>query len=65
MNKFDIEIVYKEGKEISADFVSRNVVNAISFERDELKEEQEIDPFIKSLKAYLLHKELPKDPQCE
>ena len=25
----------------------------------------EDDPFIKALKAYLLHKELQKDPQCE
>ena len=65
MNEFDFEIVYKEGKEIPADFLSRNVVNAISFEGKELKEEQDNDPFIKALKAYLLHKELPKDPQCE
>ena len=31
----------------------------------ELKEEQENDPFIKALKAYLQHKELSKDHQCE
>ena len=65
MNEFDFEIVYKEGKEIPADFLSRNVVNAISYEGRELKEEKDNDPFIKALKAYLLHKELPKDPQCE
>ena len=65
MSKFDFEIVCKERQEIPADFVSRKVVNAISFEGEWLKEEQENIPFIKALKAYLPHKELPKDPQYE
>ena len=56
MNEFDFEIAYKEGQEIPADFLIRNVVNAISFEGRELKEEQENDPSIKALKAYLLLK---------
>ena len=65
MNEFNFDIVYKEGSAIPADFLSRNVVNAIAFEGLELKQEQENDPFIKALKAYLLHKELPSDPTCE
>ena len=40
MSEIDFEIVYKEGEEIPADFLSRNVVNAISFEGQQLKEKQ-------------------------
>ena len=49
MSEIDFEIAYKEGKEIPADFLSRNVVNAISFEGQQLKEKQENAPFIKAL----------------
>ena len=65
MNEFDFQIIYKEGSVIPADFLSRNVVNSIQFEGLELKQEQENDPFIKALKAYLMHNELPNDPACE
>ena len=67
ISEFDFEIFYKdgkkEGKEIPADFLSRNVVNSISFKGHQLKEVQENDPFIKAFKANLLKKELPNDPQ--
>ena len=65
MNEFDFEIVYKKGSEMPADFLSRNVVDAISWDSGELQAEQQTDPLIRSLKDYLLNRQLPKDPQCE
>jgi hypothetical protein len=65
MNELDFEIIYKEGKRIPANFLSRNVVTSITFEGLALITEQNQDPFIKALKSYLLHKELPNEPQCE
>jgi hypothetical protein len=65
MNTFDFEIVYKKGSEMPADFLSRHAVDAISWENNSLAEEQDRDPLIKALKAYLLNRELPKDTKCE
>ena len=62
MKEFDFEMVHKERKEIPADLLSRNVANAIFNQSARAKKEQENDPIIKALKAYLLKKELPKDP---
>jgi hypothetical protein len=46
-NEFKFEIIYKEGKEILADFFSRNVVTSNAFEGLKLITEQNQDPFIK------------------
>ena len=61
MNSFDFEIVYKKGSEMPADFLSRNVIDAISWDNLELQTAQDNDPLIKNLKNYLLNRELPSD----
>ncbi len=65
MNTFDFEIVYKKGSEMPADYLSRNLVNAISWEASELLQAQAADPLIKALKNFLLNKELPHDAKCQ
>ena len=65
MNTFDFEIVYKKGSEMPADYLSRNLVSAISWEASELLQAQAADPLIKALKNFLLNKELPHDAKCQ
>jgi hypothetical protein len=65
MNTFDFEIMYKKGSEMPADYLSRNLVSAISWDSAELLQAQTADPLIKALKNFLLNKELPHDPKCQ
>jgi len=65
MNTFDFEIVYKKGSEMPADYLSRNLVSAISWEANELLQAQAADPLIRALKNFLLNKELPHDAKCQ
>ena len=65
MNRFDFEIFYKKGSEMPADYLSRNVVAAVSWETEELAKAQDQDNLIKALKAFLLNNELPADDQCQ
>jgi hypothetical protein len=58
MNAYDFDIIYKKGSEMLADYLSRNIVNAISWDSTELAQAQDTDPLLKSLKNFLLHKEL-------
>jgi hypothetical protein len=65
MNTFDFEIIYKKGSEMPADYLSRNLISAISWNSEELLQAQAADPLIKALKSFLLNKELPHDPKCQ
>lgn len=65
MNTFDFEIIYKKGSEMPADFLSRNVIDAISWDNLQLQQEQNKDPLISALKKYLLNRELPADQKCQ
>ncbi len=65
MNTFDFEIIYKKGSEMPADYLSCNLVSAISWNSDELLQAQAADPLIKALKNFLLNKELPHDLKCQ
>ena len=47
-----------------ADYLSRNVVNAVSWDSDELAKAQDNDSMLKAMKRYLLHRELPADRKC-
>ena len=47
------------------DYLSRNLVSAISWDSAELLQAQTADPLIKALKNFLLNKELPHDPKCQ
>jgi hypothetical protein len=40
MNTFDFEIMYKKGSEMPADYLSRNLVSAISWDSAELLQAQ-------------------------
>jgi hypothetical protein len=48
-----------------ADYLSRNLVSAISWDSDDLLQAQTADLLIKALKNFLLNKELPHDPKCQ
>ncbi len=65
MNSFNFEIVYKKGSEMPADFLSRNVIDSISWNNQQMQQEQNKDTITKALKAYLLNRELPDDPKCQ
>jgi len=65
MGRYNFEIIYKKGSEMPADYLSRNVVNAISWDNDELAKAQEGDPCIRALRDFLLNKQLPRDETCQ
>ncbi len=65
MNTFDFEIIYKKGSEMPANYLSRNLISAISWNSEELLQAQTGDLLIKALKSFLLNKELPHDPKCQ
>ncbi len=48
-----------------ADYLSRNLVNAISWDSSTLQQAQNADPLLKALKSFLLNKELPHDAKCQ
>jgi hypothetical protein len=55
----------KKGSEMPADYLSRNLVNAISWDSSTLQQAQNADPLLKALKSFLLNKELPHDAKCQ
>jgi hypothetical protein len=65
MNTYDFDIIYKKGSEMPADYLSRNLVNAISWDSSTLQQAQNADPLLKALKMFLLNKELPHDAKCQ
>ena len=42
-----------------ADYLSRNLISAISWNSEELLQAQMADPLVKALKNFLLNQELP------
>ena len=65
MNSFDFKIIYKKGSKMPADFLSRNVIDTISWDILQLQTAQDNDPLIKNLKNYSLNRELPTDHKCQ
>ncbi len=65
MNMFDFEIIYKKGSEMPADYLSRDLINAISWDSNKLLQAQAADPLIKAPESFLLNKELLHDPKCQ
>jgi hypothetical protein len=49
MNTFDFEIIYKKGSKMPADYLSRNLISAISWNSEELLQAQAANPLIKAL----------------
>ncbi len=48
MNSYDFEIIYKKGSKMPADFLSRNVIDSISWNNQQMQQEQTKDPIIKA-----------------
>jgi hypothetical protein len=65
MNTYDFDIVYKKGSKMLADYLSQNLVTAISWDASTLQQAQDADPLVKALKKFLLNKELPHDAKCQ
>ncbi len=65
MNTFDFDIIYKNRSKMPADYLSRNIVNAIMWDASTLQQAQNADPFLRGLKNFLLNKELPCDAKCQ
>ena len=63
MNTFDFDILYKKGSEMPADFLSRNVVDSISWEDGTLLQHQNQDGLILALKEFLLNRKMPNNQQ--
>ena len=64
-NKYDFEIKYKKGSEMPADFLSRNVVDAVGIFEDNWKAEQEQDEYCQILKNHMQKKKTCKCKQLE
>ena len=62
MNTYDFDITYRQGSEMPADYLSRNLVAAISWEATDLQQAQNADPLLHAIKNFLLNKELPANP---
>jgi hypothetical protein len=52
MNTYDFNIIYKKGSEMPADYLSRNLVNTISWDSSTLQQAQNADPLLKALKTF-------------
>jgi hypothetical protein len=65
MNTYDFYIVYKKGSNMPADYLSRNLVAAISWDASALQQAQDADPLVKALQIFLLNKELPHNAKCQ
>ncbi len=63
MNLFSFEVIYKKGDEMPADFLSRNVVDAIPFDLSTYEKEQNKGDILSSPQLYLLNKVLPGNNQ--
>jgi RNase H-like domain found in reverse transcriptase len=54
MNTFDFDNVYKKRSEMPVDYLSRNLVNGISWDASTLQQAQNTDPLVRGLKNFLL-----------
>jgi hypothetical protein len=65
MNTNDFDIMHKKGSKMPADYLSRNLVSAISWEASQLQQAQAADPLLKAIKQFLLNSDLLSDPKCQ
>ncbi|MGV0986805.1 MAG: RNase H-like domain-containing protein, partial [Limnohabitans sp.] len=61
MLDYDFIIRYKSGKEMPADYLSRNVLASIDVFTPDLPRFQDQDEFISAVKKYMLTQQLPRD----
>jgi hypothetical protein len=65
LDTYDFDIIYKKGSKMPADYLSRNLINAISWDASTLQQAQNADPLLKALKFFLLNKELPHNAKYQ
>jgi hypothetical protein len=65
MNTYDFNIFYKKGSEMPVDYLSRNIIAAMSWDASSLQNAQNTDPLLKALKNFILNKELPHNAKCQ
>jgi len=61
MNQFSFQIIYKKGTEMPADYLSRNAVDTIQMDNDNIALLQSTDPLISAIKEFLFNRQLPED----
>ena len=61
MNEYDFLIQYKNGKEMPADFLSRNVLSPIDVFAHDLPKLQKLDEYSSSVAKFLTKNLLPPD----
>ena len=63
MMVYDFQIMYKSGKEMPADFLSRNVLAAVNVFTPDLPALQQQDKFITAVRNFMLNQIAPADPR--
>ena len=61
MNQFNFQVASQMGKEMPAKFLSRNVVASVLSDSPSMATEQMKDPVIKSLKDFLINRQIPEN----
>jgi hypothetical protein len=56
LNSFNFDIIFKKGSETATDYLSHNLVNAISWDSSTLQQAQNANPLLKALKIFCLTK---------
>ena len=58
----NFQLIYKKGDEMPADYLSHNVVSAITLSNRELEDLQNQDKRLQMIRKFLISQELPQDP---
>ena len=62
MLDYNFQLIYKKGDEMPADYLSHNVVSAITLSNRELEDLQNQDKRLQMIRKILISQELPQDP---
>jgi len=65
MNTYNFDMIYKKDSEMPADYLSCNLISAISCDASALQQAQSADPLLESLKNFLLNKKMPNDTKWQ
>ena len=61
MNQFSFQIIYKKGSEMPADYLSRNALDVIKLDNNNINNLQNQDILIVAIKDFLFNRLLPED----
>ena len=62
MLDYNSQLIYKKGNEMPADYLSRNVISALSLFNQEIEDLQDRDEGLQMIRKFLISLELPDDP---